>query len=213
MGIFFSKNKRNKGAIVSGDIKYHNLTDWWLNELTLEERNRIREVYKPMSSSDREYFIDEGNIEYSSCSDLGFIGGLAGWFQKVQDYEIAEKILKKGNEIISNNENILDEHFFYLSGIRVYYKNREKKEGSLDKAIYYCNKQIEISKLSKEGFLHEYPKSLLPEHTGYKQLAIIYEKNKNYQKALTLSKRALSEGWSGDWEKRIARLEKKLNSQ
>lgn len=209
---FFSNKKRGEDKLVSGDIKYHNLIDWWLNELTKEERTRIREVYKPMSSSNSEYFIDKGDIQYSSRSDLGFIGGLAGWFQKVEDYEIAEKILKKGNEIIVNNKNILDEHFFYLSAIRVYYKNRDKKERALDKAVYYCNKQIAISQLSKEGFLHEYPKSPLPEHTGYKQLAIVCEKNKNYKKVLTLSQRALSEGWGGDWEKRIARLEKKLNS-
>lgn len=211
MGIFFFNRNKNRKVSVSGDIKYHNLTDWWLNKLTLEERNRIREVYKPMSSSDREYFIDEGNIAFSGSSDLGFIGGLAGWFHKVEDYEIAEKIFEKGNEIVSNNEDILDEHFFYLSGIKVYYKNRDKKEGALEKAIYYCNKQISISQLSKDAFLKEYPKLSLPQHTGYKQLAIIYEKNKSYKQALDLSYKALSEGWNGDWDNRIARLEKKLN--
>ncbi len=211
MGIFFFNRNKNKKVSVSGAIKYHNLTDWWLNKLTSEERNRIREVYKPISSSDEEYFIDEGNIISSTNSDLGFIGGLAGWFHKVEDYEIAEKIFEKGNEIISNNENILDEHFFYLSGIKFYYKNRDKKEGALEKAIYYCNKQISISQLSKDAFLKEYPKSSLPQHTGYNQLAIIYEKNKAYKQAVDLSYKALSEGWNGDWDKRIARLEKKLN--
>lgn len=212
MAILFFNSKKNKKVSVSGDIKYHNLTDWWLNKLTSEERNRIRHVYKPMSSSDREYFIDEGNILHSSSSDLKFIGGLAGWFHKVEDYEIAEKIFEKGNEIISNNKNILDEHFFYLSGIKVYYKNRDKKESALEKAIYYCNKQILISQLSKDAFLEEYPKSSLPSHSGYKQLAIIYEKNKAYKEALDLCYKALSEGWKGDWDKRIVRLEKKLNN-
>jgi hypothetical protein len=53
----------------------------------------------------------------------------------------------------------------------------------------------------------------LPEHVGYKQLAIIRERAGDYAEALRLSKEAKREKWAGDWENRIARLEKKSASR
>ena len=47
-------------------------------------------------------------------------------------------------------------------------------------------------------------------HIGYKckcqqNLAIILERNKDYDGAVRLSEEALRQGWAGDWEKRIDR--------
>jgi hypothetical protein len=50
----------------------------------------------------------------------------------------------------------------------------------------------------------------LPGHYGYKQLAIMLEKRGDYGAALALSKQAKAEGWYGDWDSRIVRLEKRL---
>ncbi len=43
-----------------------------------------------------------------------------------------------------------------------------------------------------------------------KQLAIVREKQKNYTEAIRIAKEALSQGWSGDWERRIVRCKNKL---
>lgn len=50
----------------------------------------------------------------------------------------------------------------------------------------------------------------LPSHHGYKQLAIILEKRGEVAEALGICLQAQSQGWKGDWDARIARLQSKL---
>jgi len=51
----------------------------------------------------------------------------------------------------------------------------------------------------------------LPTHIGYKQLAIIYEKQKKFDEALKITKKALAEGWNiEDCNNRIEKLNKKI---
>lgn len=52
----------------------------------------------------------------------------------------------------------------------------------------------------------------LGEHTGYKQLCIIRENEGNYTEVIRLAEQAKSEGWAGDWDKRIEKARKKLGS-
>lgn len=88
-------------------------------------------------------------------------------------------------------------HFCYLNCIKVHYRNyrnRDNEPDALGQAIEYCKKQIAISKKSKIAFLKDKDFGFLPSHTGYKQLAILYEKQKEYQNALYLTKKALKEG-------------------
>lgn len=54
---------------------------------------------------------------------------------------------------------------------------------------------------------------MLPSHTGYKELAIILEKEGNIEGALKLSKQALKQGWTDNYEKRIDKLNQKLAKQ
>ena len=65
------------------------------------------------------------------------------------------------------------------------------------------------------GMKHPYydEPQMLPSHTGYKQLAIILEKEGDIKGAIKLSKQALKQGWTDDYEKRIERLSKKLAKQ
>ncbi len=51
----------------------------------------------------------------------------------------------------------------------------------------------------------------LPRHTGYEQLAIIREKEKDHPEAIRLCGEAMAQGWNGDWEKRIQRCKAKLS--
>lgn len=214
MSKIFSKGiyRGNKKIKIGGWIKYYNLEDWWLKELNDNERRIIRETYTPVTSAEEE-IIDKGSICYTSASKLAFIGGLVGWFKDVDKYNIALKIMQLGEDNINKTNDVLDVHFFYLNCIRVLYKNRDNYPDALDKAIEYCEKQINISNKSKIAFEKcEYFKEL-PSHTGYKQLAIIYEKRKEYDKALELTQKALEEGWNDDCQKRIDRLIKKIDKQ
>ena len=208
--MFFSKKKKSKTKEVGGNISYYNLSDWWLNELTEEERKFIREIYNPMSSSSEREYIDEGKIISSTQSKIGFLSCLSTWFNKKEYYNIAKKILLEGEKYINDNDDVLDKHFFYLAGIEIYYKNRENDPNALEYAIEYCKRQINISQEAKKAFLEEYPDKPLPGHSGYMQLAIILEKQKKYEEALNLTKQAFLQGWNEDSERRIKRLEKRL---
>lgn len=61
-----------------------------------------------------------------------------------------------------------------------------------------------------EARFDRHPLDTLPSHHGYKQLAIILEKRGDYAGAGALSEQAKEQGWKGDWEARIARLDKKI---
>ena len=190
---------------VGGDIKYHNLENWWFNELSKEERTLIKNKYSPLYSSHR---IDEGEILNTNCSKVGFLKSLIGWFKPVEDFDLANKILKKGESLINNETNALDKHFLYLKAIELYYANKDFREDAIENTIHYCKKQISIAKDVKKSFIKEYKSSTLPSHRGYTQLVIIYERQGDYDKAIEVASQALSEGWSGDWKQRLNRLQK-----
>jgi hypothetical protein len=47
-------------------------------------------------------------------------------------------------------------------------------------------------------------------HTGYYRLCVIRERQGNWQEIIRLAEQAKSEGWAGDWDKRIEKARKKL---
>ncbi|WP_294363039.1 hypothetical protein [uncultured Clostridium sp.] len=202
------KKKESKPKI-GGDIASYNLEDWWLNDLTEEERKTVKEIFLPFGSDNT---IDEGKVYPQSISDkVRFLGNLAHWFQKPEYYTIAKKILNEAEKYIDEVDSILTLHFYYLNCLEVHYRNRNEDKDALDLAIEYCKKQISISKETKKAFKEQEPHEDLPLHTGYKQLAIIYEKQGNIEEALKITKEALKERWNKeDCIKRIARLKKKL---
>lgn len=200
MGIFNIFQKRIKGM-----IGYFDLCDWWLSDFSKSERDYIIKI------SNSEYLIN-GNISYTSQTSVDFLSGLASYFNNKNDIAIAYKILKKAESMIESSTKILDLHFLYQIKIEIYYKNRNNAPEGINKAILACKQQIEISNKSKKAFKKEYgDESQLPTHKGFEQLAIIYEKQKNFIKAIEISEEAQKQGWNGDWGKRIERCKKKLN--
>ena len=159
----------------------------------------------------KAHAIKKGEIVSSSRSILAFLGCLAEWFKKAELYDIGKRILIKGETYYNLCNDVLDRHFFCLSAIRVYYANRENDSEALDRAIFFCKEQIKLAAKAKKQFLKESPTGVLPVHTGYKQLAIIYEKQKRYAEALAISEEAFANGWNiDDSSKRIEKLRNKL---
>ena len=104
----------------------------------------------------------------------------------------------------------LDLHFSIQEKIIIYYKNREI-DNNLETAIKACEEQIDFAPKAKKAFNTFYKNEPLPSHKGFEQLAIIKEKQGKFSEAISLCKIALNEGWSGDWERRIGKLNKKIN--
>lgn len=216
-GIF--KKQRIKGLIA-----YFGLQDWWMSTFTKEEKAYIIQKYQPLGMGGANS-LTEGDIISTSETPAGMLNGLSSWFNNKQDREIAMRILEKANElsgksIISSEKKltkgdakiILDKHFLCLQKIKTYYPQRDTNPKALERAISACRDQINLAPIAAKAFRKEFKDSSLPSHTGYKQLSIIFEKQKSYQEALILCQEALKAKWSGDWEKRISRLNKKLKN-
>lgn len=210
---FLNKLKKNRSDKIGGFIGYYGLTEWWLSSFSESERKYIVKTFNPMGSSGER--LISGNIDYFSHSPSRLLFDLAGWFKKKEDRTIAFRLLEKAEELLNESSDILDVHFFYSNKISIYYKHREVEQSALEIAIESCKKQIEIAPKAKKAFLEAeaFKDGPLPSHLGFKQLAIIEEKHKNYKQAIKLCKEAYQQGWSGDWENRIERYKKKVNKK
>jgi tetratricopeptide (TPR) repeat protein len=204
---FFKRQRKDKQDIVGGYIGYYGLAEWWLSTFSKEERDYIIKTFKPMGSSGE--VLIRGNIGYIDQSPSRLLCDIAGWFKQLEDRSIVFRFIKKAEELLDENSNILDLHFFYQAKINIYYKYREIEPEALAMAIEACKQQIALAPKAKKAFLDEHKDSSLPSHVGFTQLAIIEEKQKNYEEAIRLSEEALKQGWHGDWEKRIERCMKK----
>ncbi len=158
--------------------------------------------------SDSSRPLTEGIVESTTETAVGLLSGLAGWFRQPSDLSIARCILAKAEEIGSKDP--LDMHFLYQAMIEIYYRARESNPMALNEAIDACQKQIKLAPNAALAFRQETDE--LPAHVGYRQLAIVFEKERNYHEAIELSREAMNSGWAGDWQKRIERCERKLSS-
>lgn len=201
---------RKKRKRIAGDIGYFHLEDWWMATFSDQERSYIVERYNPMGSEGRS--LVEGEITFSSATPGMFLVGLATWFQSPEDRSIAKRILEKSIESskdLKSNSDVLDRRFALSTSIPTFYRDREDPQ-MLRRAVDSCLAQIELAPRASSAFFDAYPDSPLPTHVGYDQLAVIYEKQEKLAEAITLCNQAKKQGWNGDWDKRIARCEKKL---
>ena len=204
MGLFgFGKSSKR----IQGSIGYFGLAEWWLSAFSDDERHHIQSVFQPIGASSDS--LTSGKILDTNETVVRFLGSMATWFNKEEDRAIAHKILDKAIEL-SSNAPVIDVHFLYQQMIQTYYKDRDDPE-YLEKAMDACRRQIDLAPEAARAFRAEYGESTLPVHKGYTQLAIILEKQGRFQDAIDVCLQAKSQGWSEDWDRRIARYEKKLN--
>lgn len=196
------------GSTISTEdwIKYYGLTDWWLSDLSKNERSKIESTFQPLGISGS--IITSGTTLYNSQHVVSFLGNLAGWFNTPENRNIAKKILTKGASLASSGTPI-DQHFLFQKMIEVYYKDRSGPT-QLQAAIAACEHQISIAPKVAKAFRIKYKDLPLPSHKGYEQLVIILEKSAHIQEAIDLCRKAKLQGWSGSWDQRIEKYEKKL---
>ena len=206
MGFLDFFKKKNS---IAGYIGYFELQDWWLEIFSQQEHMYIQKKYQPMGNSDGKLTTEK--ITATSQSTVAFLTDLCSWFSNKEDSVIAYKILEKSQNLITVKTNVLDIHFLYNLMIKIYYKNREIQEYA-NKAIVACEKQIQLAPKAAKAFKEKYRDDPLPSHTGYTQLVIILEKQKEYEKVIDLCKQAQAQTWNGDWTKRIERCVKKTTS-
>lgn len=203
--MFFYKINNIIGKLkIGGYIKHHNLQDWWLNELSKEDRELIKSQYKcPKMNC---LAIDKGQILDDNYRPLEFFKDLINCLDLTKDLDLCIKIIKKAEKCIDINSKPLDIYFIYLKAISIYDKNKDSNQLYFNKMIYYCEKQIHISQKVKDDFQKTYKNSRLPVYKGYKVLVDIYEKQGDYDKAIKLCEKAQKEGWDGNWNYNLKRF-------
>lgn len=92
----FRRNKENIDTTkkIGGDIGYHKLEEWWMNEFTEEERQFIRDTYKPFGAEE-DFVIDEGEILETSASRVHFLCFAIGGYTSYDNFNIGKKFLEK----------------------------------------------------------------------------------------------------------------------
>lgn len=192
----------------SGKIGYFNLDDWWNSSFSPNERKYIEDLYA--SNFGEGVALTTGTMLDTTGSASQFLWGLSTWFRKKEDLSLAVRILLEAEKLA---DNVIDRHYVFQCAIQTYYRMRDLDDKYMALAQEYCLKQIQISGQAADELKSIYPNSVLPSHVGFKQLSIILEKRGSYEEAIGYLKKALVEGWSGDWEKRISRCNKRLKKQ
>ena len=123
---------------------------------------------------------------------------------------------------------ILEKHFEYLEKIGMLYTVANNlslpNSPQMQKVIDLCLKDISLAPQVAEYYIQDAQlnkedlKTALPHYPSFQRLAIIYEKQKEYDKAIEVCKKAIElgfykDGTTGQMPGRLARLIKKANKQ
>lgn len=189
-----------------GALGLFGLWDWWNETFTADQRTRVLEEYNPFFSDSAASPLTNGYPSFGSARY--FLSSTAMWFNNPSGFEIALKFMDKAQSYPISSLSLIRYHFDCMERIRFYYRWRSELDGALQSAIEACKEQIGIAEDVARQFLLE--DNYVPSHTGYEQLAIIYEKQKDYQSAIDVCEIGRSQGWANDFEKRLSRLRKKI---
>ena len=196
---------------IGGYLAHHGLVEWWLGAFTAEERERMAARYQPLppdpAVSLGERPLTTGHVSWRTGSPVRFLTGLATWFLGRADRPLARRILAHAESLPGASTR--DRFWLYATEIRAYYPDRATDPVAFATAIAACERQIALAPRAASAFRQRGPRAPLPEHLGYKQLAIIRAKQGRDDDAIALARQALAQGWAGDWERRIARLERR----
>lgn len=203
MGVFRRRKK------IYGFIGYYKLDDFWLKTLNKNERKIViqNNTYAGLGTDSKD--IAETKIHNTSQSKLSFIRSQISLHKKPDSKDIGLKFIDLGNKELANAKDIVEKHFYYATLIEFYYRFRAD-DNNYELAKDACRNQIKISKKAKAEIIKELHLEQLTGHTGFYQLAVILEKEKKFDESIEICKKALNEGWSGDWNKRIDRMNKKV---
>lgn len=193
----------------SGVIGNFGISDFW-DSLSYDEKKLMTSYWLHVNPSEKDVeSMTIGEFSSLSKSPAGFMSVISQYAITDKKYDYAEKWLLFGATF---EDDVIELHFVYNHLISLYYKQRETRSDALDKAKEYCLKDIEL-----------YPKYCepltmagcnAPRCPSFQQLAIIYEKEKNYKKAIEICDMAIKYGQidttKGGFDGRKKMLENKL---
>jgi len=126
-------------------------------------------------------------------------------------FKKVEKLLLEA--LTAKDDHPIYRHLTYNALIKLYYGLREKKKDAVENCVFYCKE--DIKHLQKRDVLRVFKEEwgVLPECPSFTRLAIIYEKNGEYEKAIEICRIALElgieESTKSGFSGRIKKLKKK----
>lgn len=136
--MFFNKK-------ILGEIGFYNLSGWWIDSFTKNERKIIEDIYKPLGYNINSKPLTKGVVHKKSQSKAFFLSILAGWFNNSKNRSIANRIIEQAGQCAEEDlTDVLSAHFVYSEMISIYYPQRENAK-ILSSVIGACRKQIEIA--------------------------------------------------------------------
>lgn len=205
------KNLFQKNAKIGGIIGYLSLESFWLS-CTVDEQNALTRYYQNGLSTAPNTSPIVGNITFSSDTKLKYLSSMIGWAVSEKNFDLADKIINAGNTLVIDSTMLLDAHYFWQEAAECYYKQRDIRSDAIDLTIRFCQTDVKMFPEYRKPMMKEF--GCIPRITTFQRLAIIYEKDKQYAKAIEICKLAikyeLSDSTKGGYPARIEKLEKKL---
>ncbi|GAB1136983.1 MAG: hypothetical protein WManBPW_30290 [Shewanella algae] len=215
----------------------YELKEWWNTALTPAQRDQISRDYQPMGypSGARYLYAKLVGKSYCETDKCCFLDVLACVAKDDAKDIIRDKTEQAVKEALSQpRKNYKDIHLALTGLIKHHYRLRQNP-AHYNKAKELCLLQISISRQAASAFKKP-PKphgmnmkkfeellghtpvgydtpQMMPSHIGYKQLAIILEKEGELESALELTEKALKQGWTNDSDKCITKLTVKLDKR
>jgi len=182
------------------------MTGWWAEAFTPEEQTTIVDQftkYPPLGTT-----FDTKRLPTTPR----FLIDAGTWFTRADMAPIRIRLLEKALSELGDEANPADRHFTYIGLIEAWYKLRDVDPAALGNATEYCQRMIAIAPDAKAALMRDgiWPQGTGLGHPGYNQLVVILDKQGRLREAIELSRQAQQQGWSGDWDARIDRYEKKL---
>lgn len=227
-------NAFEKKKLIGGVIKYHNLEDWWFNELTDEERNVLLDI---VGNGLIEGEVKRDKYDFPAL----FLGNYVSNVASRGLLPFAKKMIRKTYEIWDRRIDLEDMHFLLTVWIRDLYIFKEDIEiyGYL---IRWCRASIIISdsvarlilnrdrayerlisdinyeshgdsfikrnlEMHKET-LERIKEQELFSHIGFQKFAELHAERGNYDEAIKILEEAEKQGWNGNWKLMIEEIEK-----
>jgi hypothetical protein len=179
--------------------------EWWEEAFTPDELEIIEENFRPLG--------DRKSVSLMDTQDPVSIGYLIGHLKKVELRHLGYRLIEHADTLVSKEVPILSLHFYWCLRGDFFYRWRDLDAEALKEAVKSYQEQIALSLEALKQFQADKNLGFIPAHGGFRQLRIIEENRGNLELARNLCETAKAQGWNENWDKHIARIDKKMAKQ